>query len=74
MCDSDVYGFLDPTLKPFGFNFQNVGVIGYLVLQSLKLYYDRYYLDRWIYIIQYYEGGWYSKAMKCESTLLLDKR
>ncbi len=25
MCDPDVYGFLDPTLKPLGFNFQNVG-------------------------------------------------
>ncbi len=27
MCDPDVYGFLDPTLKPFGFYLQNVGVI-----------------------------------------------
>ncbi len=27
MCDPDVYGFLYPTLKPFGFNLQYFGVI-----------------------------------------------
>ncbi len=38
----------------------------YSVLQSLKLYYDWYFLDRWIYIILYDIGLLCIKYILCK--------